>query len=342
MYLPDHPPSAPPRRYVSTGSLPVDDVVARLLERAHAQYRENADGRLSGVYPVLAEADPAQFGLALAGVDGRVHQAGDAGTEFTLMSVSKPFVFALVSEALGISTVREMVGVNPTGLPFNSAAAVERSRAGRTNPMVNAGAIATTSLVPGGNPDDRWAWLADGLSRFAGHRLELDTETVESARATNFRNRALAMLLREADALAGDPLAAVDLYTLQCSVRVTATELAGMGATLADGGVNPLTGERVVSDAVARATLAVMSIAGLYEGSGEWLLDVGFPAKTGISGGLVAVAPGKGALASFSPLLDSDGNSVRGQLAARFLAAELGLDLFGAVPAPISGGRGRA
>lgn len=332
MYLPEHP-GPPPDRYVSTGSLPVDDVVARLLERAHALYGGNADGRLSEVYPVLAQADPARFGLAVATVEGAVHAVGDADAAFTLMSVSKPFVFALVCEALGVDAVRRLVGVNPTGLPFNSASAVERAPSGRTNPMVNAGAIATTSLVPGDDPAARWTWLADGISRFAGHRLELDTDTLASARATNFRNRALAMLLREAGALAGDPLDAVDLYTLQCSLAVTAGELAVMGATLADGGVNPVTGERVVSAAVARATLAVMSIAGLYEGSGEWLLDVGFPAKTGISGGLVAVSPGKGALASYSARLDDDGNSVRGQLAARFLAAELGLDMFGSVPA---------
>jgi glutaminase len=337
MYLPEHPAPTQPRRYVSTGHLPVDGVVAGLLERAHALYADNADGELSTVYPVLAQADPARFGLAVATVDGAVHAVGDADVAVTLMSVSKPFVFALVAEELGIDAVRSLVGVNPTGLPFNSAAAVERSRAGRTNPMVNAGAIATTSLTPGSDPTARWAWLADGISRFAGHRLALDEETLASARATNFRNRALAMLLREAGALAGDPLDAVDLYTLQCSLAVTAGELAVMGATLADGGVNPVTGERVVSAAVARATLAVMSIAGLYEGSGEWLLDVGFPAKTGISGGLVAVSPGKGALACYSARLDEDGNSVRGQLAARFLAAELGLDMFAAVP--VVGGR---
>lgn len=332
MYLPEHPEERPGRRHVSTGRMPDDGVVARLLGQAHARYASNRDGALSGVYPVLAEADPALFGLAVADVNAQVHGVGDVEIGFTLMSVSKPFVFALVGEALGVQSVRDLVGVNPTGLPFNSASAVEHAHRGRTNPMVNAGAIATTSMVPGTSPEDRWVWLQEGISRFAGHRLDLDTATLASARATNFRNRALAMLLREAGALHGDPLEAVDLYTLQCCVDVTATDLAVMGATLADGGVNPVTGERVVSTEVARASLAVMSIAGLYEGSGEWLLDVGFPAKTGISGGLVAVSPGKGALAAYSPLLDEDGNCVRGQLAARFLAAELGLDLFGAVP----------
>ncbi len=332
MYLPEHPAPTPPERYVSTGHLPVDGVVARLLEQAHALYGANADGELSGVYPVLAQADPDRFGLAVATVDGAVHAVGDADVAFTLMSVSKPFVFALVAEELGIDAVRSLVGVNPTGLPFNSAAAIERSRAGRTNPMVNAGAIATTSLIPGATPRRAGPGSPTASPASRGTGSALDEEMLASARATNFRNRALAMLLREAGALAGDPLDAVDLYTLQCSLAVTAGELAVMGATLADGGVNPVTGERVVSAAVARATLAVMSIAGLYEGSGEWLLDVGFPAKTGISGGLVAVSPGKGALACYSARLDDDGNSVRGQLAARFLAAELGLDLFGAVP----------
>ena len=339
MYLPDHPSAEPAERYVSTGRLPLDGVVGELLDQSLAQFRDTSDGQLSRVYPVLAEADPDLFGLALVGVDGLTRFAGDAEVAFTVMSIAKPFVFALVSEEIGIADVRALVGVNPTGLPFNSIAAVERADRGRTNPMVNAGAIATTSLVPGGDPSARWDWLVDGLSRFAGRRLQVDADTLASARATNFRNRALAMLLQEAGALVGDPLVALDLYTQQCCLAVTAVDLATMGATLADGGVNPLTGERVVSAAVARATLAVMSVAGLYEGSGDWLLDVGFPGKSGISGGLVAVSPGKGALGAFSPLLDSDGNSVRGQLAARFLAAELGLDLFSSVPARSPAGR---
>lgn len=335
MYLPDHPAEdSPERRYVSTGSLPDDRLVDVLVRQAHARFRDVSDGALSGVYPVLAGADPSRFGIALTGTDGVVHEVGDTGLAFTLMSVSKPFVFALVCEALGTAEVRRLVGVNATGLPFNSAQAVEGARNGRTNPMVNPGAIATTSLTPGSSPEERWGWLADGLSRFAGRRLEVDDDTLVSARASNYRNRALAMLLQEADALAGDPLAAVDLYTRQCCLAVTAVDLATMGATLADGGVNPLTGERIVSAGVARATLAVMSISGMYEASGDWLLDVGFPGKSGISGGIVAVSPGKGALGVYSPLLDGDGNSVRGQLVARFLASELGLDLLGSEPSP--------
>ena len=333
MYLPDHPADGESeRRHVSTGSLPDGRRVDALVHQAHGRFQGVSDGALSGVYPVLAQADPGQFGIALTGTDGAVHEAGDSRVPFTIMSISKPLVFALACEAVGTAEVRRLVGVNATGLPFNSAQAVERAWGGRTNPMVNPGAIATTSLAPGSSPEDRWDWLADGLSRFAGRPLELDPDTLSSARATNFRNRALAMLLQEAGAMSGDPLVAVDLYTMQCCLAVTAVDLATMGATLADGGVNPVTGEWVVSAAVARATLAVMSVSGMYEGSGDWLLDVGFPGKSGISGGVVAVSPGKGALGVFSPLLDADGNSVRGQLVARFLASELGLDLLGSEP----------
>lgn len=319
--------------FISTGSLPGDVRVDELVDAAHARFRAVGDGALSQVYPALARANPDHFGICLTGVDGTLHEAGDSGQGFTLMSVSKPFVFALMCEEIGIEAARALVGVNATGLPFNSVQAVDTAKGGRTNPMVNAGAIAVTSLAPGSDPAERWGFLRDGLSRFAGRALTMDEATLESARATNFRNRALAMLLREADALVGDPLEAVDLYTLQCCLDASATDLATMGATLADGGVNPVTGEAVVSPAVARATLAVMSIAGMYEDSGEWLLDVGFPAKSGISGGIVAVSPGKGALGVYSPLLDGRGNSVRGSLTAAFLASGLGLDLLGSAPA---------
>jgi glutaminase len=244
------------------------------------------------------------------------------------MSVAKPFVFALVCQALGPEELRRRVGVNATGLAFNSLAAVERGPGGRTNPMVNPGAIATTGLAPGATPEERWAFLVDGLSRFAGRPLELDEEVYASASATNHRNRGIASLLQDQGRLWCDPAEAVDRYTRQSSLRVSATGLAVMGATLADGGVNPLTWERVVDAAVCHYALAVMTTAGMYETSGDWLYDVGVPGKSGIGGGIVVVAPGKGALATFAPPLDPFGNSVKGQLAARFLARRLGLSLF--------------
>jgi glutaminase len=242
--------------------------------------------------------------------------------------VSKPFVFALVCEHLGPVSVKERLGVNSTGLPFNSLAAIERGDDGRTNPMVNAGAIAATSLVPGDSAESKWAFIQRGLSAFAGRDLSLSTEIYESASETNQRNASIVRLLESYGRLYSDPVEALDLYTRQCSLNVTAKDLAAMGATLADAGVNPLTGARVVDAETCRRTLAVMATAGLYETSGDWLYDVGLPGKSGIGGGIVTVAPGKGGLGTFSPRLDGAGNSVRGQLVADELSHRLGLDLF--------------
>ncbi|MEZ5177207.1 MAG: glutaminase A [Acidimicrobiales bacterium] len=318
--------------YVSTGSLPSPDEVQALLHEAHRRFLTVDDGAPSAVYPALERQDPSRFGLCVVGASGRVFEAGDARVPFTIMSVAKPFTFALVCAALGPAEARRRLGVNATGLAFNSVAAVERSADGRTNPMVNAGAIATTALVPGGSEAERWEALVAGLSAFAGRRLDLDEEVLESARATNSRNQAIARLLQSTGALETDPAEAVDLYTRQSCLAVTAVDLATMGATLADGGVNPITGERVVDEAAARHTLAVMTTAGLYETSGDWLYDVGLPGKSGIGGGIITVSPGKGGLATFSPPLDGAGNSVRGQRAAAFLSRRLGLDLFASAP----------
>lgn len=320
-------------RRVSTGDLPESQVVRAKVAQAHAAVFGADEGRVSTVYPALAAADPALFGLAVVAADGGgTTTAGDADVPFVTMSVAKPFVLALMLATHGLDRVRALVGLNATGLPFNSVEAVERDPAGRTNPMVNAGAIATVSLAPGADDDERWAFVRDGLAAFAGRDLSLDEETVASVRATNHRNRALASLLRSVDALEGDPACAVDLYSRACCLSVTAEDLAVMGATLADGGTNPRTGQRVVDPEVARIVLAVMAVSGMYETSGDWLVDVGMPAKSGISGGLVTVSPGKGAIGCYSPPLDAAGNSVRGQLAVRWLTRELGLDLLASVP----------
>ena len=318
--------------FVSTGQLPSPDDVRALVDEAHERYRDVTEGSTSDVYPALRDAPPDRFGIAVVATSGAVHSTGDADDEFTIMSVSKPFVFALVCEALGADRARDELGVNATGLPFNSLEAVERSADGRTNPMVNPGAIATTSLAPGADAEERWAVIHEGLSAFAGRRLPLDEEVHASASATNHRNRELASALAGLGRLGCAPAEAVALYTRQCSLAVSARDLAAMGATLADGGVNPLTGERVVSEETCRHTLAVMTSAGFYETSGDWLYDVGLPGKSGIGGGIVTVAPGKGGLGTFAPRLDAAGNSVRGQLAARFLSRALGLDLFASVP----------
>lgn len=314
--------------YVSTGHLPPAELLQELVAEALERYRTTEDGSPSDVYPALARVSPQLYGVCIAGVSGTVYAAGDTEVEFSIMSVSKPFVFALVCQAVGPQEARDRLGVNSTGLPFNSLAAVERSDDGRTNPMVNAGAIATTSLVPAESLDDRWSFVRDGLSRFAGRPLSLSEEVYASAMETNDRNQGIARLLRSIGRLYCDPSEAIDLYTRQCSLNVTARDLAMMGATLADGGVNPSSGERVIDPDVCRHTLAVMATAGLYETSGDWLFDIGLPGKSGIGGGIVTVAPGKGGLGTFSPPLDAAGNSVRGQLATAFLSRRLGLDIF--------------
>jgi glutaminase len=319
--------------YVSNGQLPSPEQVRRSIDEAYERYRTDTAGERSRVYPALARVPADLFAICAAGSRGGTYAAGDADHGFTIMSVAKPFVFAVICQTLGAQELRRRLGVNATGLPFNSLAAVEHGQDGRTNPMVNPGAIATASLAPGDSAEARWSFLHDGLSRFAGRRLALDEEVYASASATNHRNRALADLLETYHLLGCDPTQAVDLYTRQSCLQVTTTDLAIMGATLANGGVNPHTRERAVPAAVCHYTLAVMATAGLYESSGDWLYDIGVPGKSGIGGGIVVVSPGKGALATFAPPLDGFGNSVKGQLAARFLSRRLGLTLFASEPA---------
>lgn len=312
----------------STGSLPEKAAVTELLTTAHQRYAEADDGAVADYIPILAEANPASFGLTLATVDGEVHEVGDVGLAFSIQSISKAFVFALVCEELGHQRVHEVVGVNNTGLPFNSVIALELNEGSPMNPMVNAGAIATTGLVTAASSAQRWQRIQEGLSRFAGRDLTLDNTVYHSESANNSRNQAIASLLHSYGRLANDPSEVVDVYTKQCSLSVTAHDLAIMGSTLADGGVNPLTGDQVVSAEVSRDTLSVLASCGMYERSGEWLFEIGLPAKSGVSGGIVAVSPGKGAIGAYSPLLDSAGNSVRGQRACAYLSRALGLNLF--------------
>jgi glutaminase len=314
--------------YVSTGRLPSPERVRALVEDAYERFKFNTDGENSNVYPALTRVPRDLFGICVVGTGGDEYAAGAAEHEFPIMSVSKPFLFALVCEAVGVQEVRERIGVNATGLAFNSLEGIERNPDGRTNPMVNSGAIATTSLVPGPNLAAKWKFIHDGLSRFAGRPLPLNNEVYASASETNHRNQSIARLLQSYGRIYMDPAEAVDLYTKQCSLNVSARDLAVMGATLADGGVNPITRERVVDAAACHYVLAVMATAGLYETSGDWLFDIGLPGKSGIGGGIVTVSPGKGGLGTFAPPLDRAGNSVKGQLVSAFLSQQLGMDLF--------------
>ena len=320
------PKSQPP--FISTGRLPPAELVKQLVDEAHHEFKSNTDGKNSQVYPALARVPSNLFGICVVGANGNVYAVGDSDHEFTIMSVSKPFVFALICEVLGPQEAREKIGMNATGRAFNSLAAIESGDGGRTNPMVNSGAIATTSLVPGATHEAKWKFIHDGLSRFAGRTLSLNDEVYASASETNFRNQAIARLLQNFQRIYFDPAEATDLYTKQCSLNVSARDLAVMGATLADGGVNPLTKERVVDPEICHYALAAMATAGLYETSGDWLFEIGLPGKSGIGGGIVAVSPGKGGLGTFAPPLDQAGNSVKGQLVAKFLSQRLGMDLF--------------
>lgn len=319
--------------YVSTGQLPPEQRVIGLVDQAYSQFRTNNDGETSSVYPALQRVEPDQFGICVASVNGAIYAAGDVDEEFTIMSVSKPFVLALIGDVIGFDTIKTRIGVNATGRSFNSVAAIESNPDGRTNPMVNSGAIATTSLCPGVDLEANWRFLQSGLSKFAGRKLALNDEVYASASETNHRNRSIAQLLETYGRLALSPEEATELYTRQCSLNLTARDLAVMGATLAGGGVNPLTHEQVISPAACHYTLAVMLTSGLYETSGEWLYEIGLPGKSGIGGGIVTVSPGKGGLGTFAPRLDAAGNSVKGQLAARYLSQQLGFNLLVSKPA---------
>lgn len=318
--------------YISTGHLPPAERVQSLVDESYRRFKSNRDGKNSQVYPALARVPEDMFGICVVGTSGEIYAVGDSDHEFSIMSVSKPFLFALICEQIGPKEAHAKIGANSTGFPFNSLAGVEFSPDGRTNPMVNAGAIATTSLVPGETKEAKWTFIQEGLSRLAGRQLLVNDEVYTSASETNFRNRSIARMLQSLDRIYCDPVEATDLYTKQCSLNVSARDLAVMGATLADGGVNPVTKERVVDPAVCHYALAVMATAGLYETSGDWLYEIGLPGKSGIGGGIVTVSPGKGGLGTFAPLLDGAGNSVKGQLVAKFLSQGLGLDLFVSKP----------
>lgn len=311
-----------------TGDLPHWSEVDALVTAAHRRCTPETGGVVADYIPVLAAADPEWFAVSVAEVNGTVHTAGDVDVEFSIQSISKAFVYALVCQHYGHEVVAERIGVNNTGLPFNSVIAIELNNGHPMNPMVNAGAIATTALIPGRSPGEQWDAIVAGLSEFAGRPLQLDETVYQSESQTNQRNRAIAQLLGSYGRIESDPLDALDVYTRQCALRVTATDLAVMGATLADGGVNPITGRQVVSPGVCRDTLAILAANGAYERSGEWLFEIGLPGKSGVAGGLVTIAPGKVGIGCFSPRLDDAGNSVRGQRATAYLSRVLGLNIF--------------
>ncbi|MDN4474394.1 glutaminase [Demequina sp. SYSU T00192] len=294
-----------------------------LLASAVDDARRGPAGRVTAVYPALAAVDPALLAAAVRPVAGAPTAAGHADARFILMSVAKPFVLALAVDALGAERVLALTGMRETGRAFNDPAAITDAPDGRTNPMVNPGAITASSLLGGGDVRAGEAAIREGLSAFAGRALAADAVMVDAIHATNERNRVLAGLLAEHSLLGCDLEDALHLYTYQSCLGLTVRELARMGAVLAHGGLDPVSGARVVSEEAAAIALEAMALAGLYEATASWRAEVGLPAKSGIAGGLVMVAPGAGALAAYSPGLDPTGNPLRAQRIARTLAPAL-------------------
>lgn len=286
------------------------DPITALLADVLEDVRPRDAGAPAAYIPELAGADPALLAFAVVGPRGRVRSVGDDHAEFTIQSISKPFVLALALAEHGRDAVLRRVGAEPSGEPFN-AISLEPVTGRPANPMINAGAIATSALTAGDDVDERTARIVDMLSSFAGRSLWVDEAVYSSESLTGERNRALAHLLKSHAVIDGPVDVAVETYFRQCSLLVTVRDLAVMAATLAFGGVNPVTGRRVVHERVARDVLSIMSSCGMYDYSGEWLLRVGLPAKSGVSGGLLAVAPSQFGVAAFSPRLDAHGNSVR-------------------------------
>ncbi|WP_018530389.1 MULTISPECIES: glutaminase A [unclassified Streptomyces] len=302
------------------------DPLTGLLDQVRLSLRDLDDGAPASYIPELSRVDPDLFGLSLCALDGQVYGSGDTTAPFTVQSVSKPFVFALALADRGLEEVLTRVGAEPSGEAFNSIR-LEPGTGRPPNPMVNAGAIVTTSLVAGDTPGSRFTRILDGLGAFAGRPLAVDEAVYASERATGDRNRALAYLMHNAGSLTGDVEDQLGVYFRQCSVLVTCEDLAVMHATLAAGGLNPVTGERVVAPRHAQHVLAVMATCGMYDASGQWMLQVGMPAKSGVSGAIGVALPGQFGIGVFSPPLEEKGNSVRGIAACHLLSDQFGLHL---------------
>lgn len=306
----------------------------RLVNEAHARYAGLTEGKNADYIPILTTVPSDLFAVVIVdGSDGKVYAAGDSDYKFSIQSVSKPFTAALVMAQQGPQAIREKIGVEPTGLPFNSRMAIELYPEQRSvNPLVNAGAIAAVSLVQATSEQDRWNKIIDNFNGYAGTELTVLEEVYDSEYETAFGNRAIANLLFNYGRLYSDPEEAMRVYTRECSVGVSAKDLGMMGATLANSGVNPVTKRRMLPAEHVPELLAVMATAGFYDESGEWMYTAGLPAKTGVGGGIVAVVPGRFAIAAFSPRLNEAGNSIRSLNAIRDIAGQLGVGVFGANP----------
>ena len=307
---------------------PREEQLKTAVNDAYQMFKSDTTGKNADYIPYLAKVDSKLFGIAVVTTDNKWYTLGDIGYSFSIQSIAKVFTLALAMEELGPDKVFEKIGSEPTGRPFNSVIAVVDMPTHTGNALVNAGAIATVSLVSGNNANEKWNKILDYYSQAAGEKLSLIDEVYQSEAATNQGNRALAALLLKYDRIYADPMESVDVYTKECSVGVNVKQLAQMGATLANNGVNPVTGKRVMKAEDIPEILSAMTMAGLYDGSGGWAWHVGLPSKSGVGGGILAVVPGKGAIAVFAPPLDEAGNSVKAQKVISYVAQKLNLNLF--------------
>ncbi len=297
------------------------------LDSLHQKYAELRDGAVANYIPELAKAEPEDFAIALVTVDGHVYQVGESRTPFTVQSISKPFTYGLALQDLGVEAVRAKVNVEPSGEAFNQIS-LEPGTGRPRNPLINAGAIATAGLVHGDGSQQKMARILDVYGRYTGSPLIINDAVYRSEKSTGHRNRAIAHLLLNAGIIEGDPEDTLDTYFRQCSVEVNCRDLAMMGATLGNLGVNPVTGVRALPAELVPRVLSVMATCGMYDASGEWLYEIGMPAKSGVGGGLIAVLPGKLGLAVYSPRLDARGNTVRGIAVCRSVSTDLRLHSF--------------
>jgi glutaminase len=298
--------------------------IEKALDDAYNRYKGLQEGANADYIPALAKVDSGIYGIVLVTADGKVYTKGDIRSQVSIQSISKVFTMTLVMEENGVDSIENNMGVDATGQVFNSIVAVEQYKGAEMNPLVNAGAITTTSMVAGKNYDEVWNKILHWYEAFAGRELTVLDDVYKSEAATNQRNQAIAMLMSAYERIKSDPHQATDIYTKQCSVGVNAKDLAEMAATLANGGRNPVTGKQVMKSENVPEALAVMATAGLYDDSGKWLYKTGLPAKSGVGGGIIAVSPGKFGIAVVSPPLDKAGNSVRAQKAIADISNALG------------------
>jgi glutaminase len=325
----EQPSAATTRTASSTLGQPDAISLQRVASEAYARFKGDNSGKNADYIPYLASVPSNLFGVVIVTAAGQVISAGDIDYAFSIQSCSKVFTLCQVMQESGEEAVLKKIGVEPTGMPFNSVVALGMHDNKAINPLVNCGAMASVSLVKASSPAERWDKILTYQSKFAGEKLKLIDQVYKSEADTNWRNRGMAHILFNNNNLFCDPLEACDVYTKQCSIGVTAKQLAVMGATLANGGVNPITKDRCIDSKHVPRVLAVMMMAGFYDESGAWAYTAGLPAKTGVGGGIVAVVPGKMAIVGFSPPLNEAGNSIRAAKAIEYIISELDLDIFG-------------